>query len=121
MLRLGSRQMRTRAPLIGIRQEFLASGQGVPAALKGVAKDTFPFGSRGRWLVFGACTVVALFCASNSYWTALSYGRPDLTKAIWWNLMAWYGWACLMPAIFGVCRFLVKRRWVEFEAGQLAG
>lgn len=78
-------------------------------------------GQRGkRLLIFWAVwTLLGLFFASKFYVETHTYGRGvPWTKALWWHLMEWYGWAAFSPAIFYICRKADadRERWWRLAA-----
>jgi two-component system, LytTR family, sensor kinase len=84
--------------------------------------------SKRRWLrraaLFGLWTVLGLFFATKTYYLQYSSGlNSSWFKAIWWNLMEWYGWGALSPLIFRICRGLEKavtrRLWGRVFAAHL--
>jgi two-component system LytT family sensor kinase len=70
-----------------------------------------PSESKRRWsrriLLFGLWTALGLFFATKTYYVFYSAGLDARWfKALWWNLMEWYGWGALSPLIFRICRSL---------------
>jgi two-component system LytT family sensor kinase len=58
-----------------------------------------------RVAFFGLWTALGFFFATKTYYLQFSVGNGFAwSKALWWNLMEWYGWAALSPLIFAICR-----------------
>src|SRR4051812_44798189 len=67
--------------------------------------------SKGRWsrrvLLFALWTALGLFFATKTYYLFFTAAQnASWFKALWWNLMEWYGWGALSPLIFRICRGL---------------
>src|SRR4051812_15172086 len=73
--------------------------------------------SWSRWAaLFVLWTLLGLFFATKTYYLQFSAGATQgWLKALWWNLMEWYGWGALSPLILRICRSLdatvAARRW----------
>ena len=87
-----------------------------------------PSESKRRWcrraLLFGLWTALGLFFATKTYYVFYSAALDaSWFKALWWNLMEWYGWGALSPLIFRICRSLegsvTTRSWARLFAVHL--
>jgi len=70
-------------------------------------------------------TALGLFFASKTYYVFFSAAQnANWFKALWWNLMEWYGWGALSPLIFRICRGLERavtaRLWGRLLGAHLA-
>jgi two-component system, LytTR family, sensor kinase len=76
-------------------------------------------------MLFGLWTALGLFFATKTYYLYFSEGLgASWFKALWWNLMEWYGWGALSPLIFLACRRLENtvsaRLWRRVFGAHLA-
>jgi len=77
-----------------------------------IAQTKDPWRKRAAFL--GVWTFLGLFFATKSYFETHAYGHGlTWTKALWWHLMEWYGWAACSPFIFYACRkgYELRGRW----------
>jgi two-component system LytT family sensor kinase len=59
--------------------------------------------------IVGIATTLGLFFAEKGYLLSRdNYGTALVAKVVWWNVVDWYGWALLVPAIFSVCGRLAR-------------
>jgi two-component system, LytTR family, sensor kinase len=77
-----------------------------------------------RALLLALWTALGLFFATKTYYVQFSAGlNASWLKALWWNLMEWYGWAALLPLILRICRSLetqvTARLWGRVFAAHL--
>src|ERR1700704_6238518 len=76
---------------------------------------------KNRWVrraaFLGLWTLLGCFFTTKHYFETHAYGHGvPWTKALWWHLMEWYGWAACSPLIFYACRrgYELRRRWAVF-------
>ncbi len=72
--------------------------------------------------IVGLATLLGLFFADKGYLLSRdNFGTAFVAKAVWWNIVDWYGWALLVPLIFSVCSRLARlRRKAILACGHIA-